>query len=126
METQPLLSLTKRGQLLTHMREICLGLPECKETLKWGNPTFVAGKKMFAALDRYHDRWCIAFVSTLAEQKKLVAKPGFFLAPYSAKYGWVCKDAEGKVNWKEMKKLLLAGYRLVALKRMLAALDSAR
>jgi len=114
---------TKRGELLRRLREICLDLPECKETLKWGNPTFVAGKKMFAALDRYQDRWCIAFVATLADQRQLVAKPGFFPAPYAAKYGWVCRDAEGRVNWKEMEKLLLDSYRLVALKRMLAALD---
>jgi predicted DNA-binding protein (MmcQ/YjbR family) len=114
--------LTKRGQLLKQLREICLPLPECKETLKWGNPTFVAGKKMFAALDRYDDRWCIAFVATFPEQKRLVAKPGFFPAPYAAKYGWVCRDAEVKVNWKEMEKLLLSSYRLVALKRMLAAM----
>jgi predicted DNA-binding protein (MmcQ/YjbR family) len=114
--------LTKRDHLLRHLREICLKLPECKETLKWGNPTFVAGKKMFAALDRYHDRWCIAFVSTLADQKKLVVKSGFFPAPYAAKYGWVCRDAEDKLNWKEMKKLLTDSYRLVALKRMLKTL----
>jgi predicted DNA-binding protein (MmcQ/YjbR family) len=116
--------LTKRDQLLRRMREICLALPECNEVLKWGNPTFVAGKKMFAALDRYHDRWCIAFVSTLPEQKKLVAKSGFFPAPYAAKYGWVCRDAEARVNWKEMGKLLIEGYKLVALKRMLAAWTS--
>ena len=115
--------LTKRGQLLKQLREICLPLPECKETLKWGNPTFVAGKKMFAVLDRYHDRWCIAFVATFPDQKRLVAKPGFFPAPYAAKYGWVCRDAEGKLSWKEMEKLLLSSYRLVALKRMLAALE---
>ncbi len=115
--------LTRRDHLLRQLREICLELPECRETLKWGNPTFVAGKKMFAALDRYHDRWCVAFVSTLANQKELVARPGFFPAPYAAKYGWVCRDAEGKLNWKEMKTLLIDSYRLVALKRMLKAME---
>jgi predicted DNA-binding protein (MmcQ/YjbR family) len=116
-------NLTKRDQLLRNLRQICLELPESKETLKWGNPTFVAGKKMFAVLDRYKDRWCIAFVATLEEQELLVAKPGFFPAPYAAKYGWVCCDAEGKLNWKEMEKLITGSYRLVALKRMLKALE---
>jgi predicted DNA-binding protein (MmcQ/YjbR family) len=115
--------LTKRGELLKQLRTTCLQLPECSETVKWGNPTFVAGKKQFAVLDRYHDRWCIAFLAKPAQQKQLLTKPGFFAAPYAAKYGWVCREAEGKLNWKEIEKLLLDSYRLVALKRMIAELD---
>jgi len=115
--------LTKRGQLLEQLRKICLPLPECKEMLKWGNPTFLAGKKQFAALDRYHDRWCIAFVTTSKNQKELVDRKGFFPAPYAAKYGWVCRDAEGRIGWKELEALLLNSYRHVANKRMLDALD---
>jgi len=37
-------TLTRRAELLERLREICLPLPECKETQTWGNPTFVAGK----------------------------------------------------------------------------------
>ena len=114
---------TKRGDLLKHLRAICLPLPECKETTSWGNPTFVAGKKQFAVLDRYHDRWCIAFAAKPEKQKVLLQKPGFFAAPYGAKYGWVCRDAEGRLNWKELEKLIVESYRKVALKRMLTAMD---
>ena len=115
---------TKRGDLLKHLREICLPLPECKETTAWGNPTFVAGKKQFAVLDRYHDRWCIAFAARREKQKILLQKQGFFAAPYGAKYGWVCRDAEGRVNWKELEKLIVESYRKVALKRMIDALEA--
>ena len=115
--------LTKRSELLAHLREICLPLPECKETLTWGNPTFVAGKKQFAVLDRYHDKWCIAFVSTAERQRDLLERPGFFAAPYGAQYGWVCREAEGRIGWKEMQSLIVESYRKVALKRMLAAMD---
>jgi len=113
----------KRAELLTRLRSICLPLPECKETASWGNPTFVAGKKQFAVLDRYHDRWCIAFVSHPEKQSALLKKSGFFAAPYGAKHGWVCRDAEGRVNWKELEALIVDSYRRVALKRMLTALD---
>ena len=116
-------SLTKRSELLTRLREICLSLPECTEKVAWGNPTFVAGKKQFAVLDRYHDRWCIAFIARPREQRELIQREGFFAAPYAAKYGWVCRDAEGRVGWKELQKLIIESYRLVANKRMLAALD---
>jgi predicted DNA-binding protein (MmcQ/YjbR family) len=115
-------ALTKRSELLAHLREICLTLPDCKETLTWGNPTFVAGKKQFAVLDRYHDRWCIAFVADGPRQRDLLKRVGFFPAPYGAKYGWVCRDAEGRIGWKEMRRLLIESYRKVALKRMLEAM----
>ena len=58
-----------------------------------------------------------------AQQKQLLAKPGFFAAPYAAKYGWTRRDAEGKLNLKEIAKLLVDSYRLVALKRMITELD---
>lgn len=116
-------AVTKRTELLARLREICLRLPECKEKVAWGNPTFVAGKKQFAVLDRYHDRWCIAFVARPRVQRELLQRKGFFAAPYGAKYGWVCRDAEGRLGWKEMEKLIVDSYRNVALKRMLMALD---
>ena len=116
--------MTKQEHLLKQLRDICLKLPECTETVKWGNPTFIAGKKQFAVLDRYHDRWCIAFIARPQQQRQLLATPGFFPAPYAAKYGWVCLDAEGRVNWKEVDRLILNSYCIVALKRRLAALDS--
>jgi predicted DNA-binding protein (MmcQ/YjbR family) len=47
--------------LLTRLRQVCLGFPEVRETVKWGYPTFEAGKKMFAVLDHYEGRPCIAF-----------------------------------------------------------------
>ena len=115
-------TLTKRADLLAHLREICLSLPECKETVTWGNPTFVAGKKQFAVLDRYHGKWCIAFIADATRQKKLLQRAGFFPAPYGVKYGWLCRDAEGRVGWNEMEKLLVDSYRKVALKRMLDAM----
>ena len=42
--------------LLARIRKICLRFPEVRETVKWGPPTFEAGKKMFAVLDHYDGR----------------------------------------------------------------------
>jgi predicted DNA-binding protein (MmcQ/YjbR family) len=47
--------------VLKRLRKVCLSLPETSETVKWGHPTFVAGQKMFAVLDEYRGRPCIAF-----------------------------------------------------------------
>ena len=91
--------------------------------MKWGHPTFEAGKKMFAVLDQYDGRPCIAFRTELDFVDQLLTDERFFAAPYAARHGWVCLSADGRLNWTEIEKLVVASYRLVALKRMLSALE---
>jgi len=100
--------------LLQNLRSICLALPKVVETVKWGHPTFEASKKIFAVLDQYHGRPCIAFRTSMEKQKRLCRDERFFPAPYAARRGWVCLDAEGKLNWSEVRDLILGSYRLVA------------
>jgi predicted DNA-binding protein (MmcQ/YjbR family) len=119
--------LAKKGLdavILLKLREICLALPEAVETVKWGHPTFEAGKKIFAVLDYYHGRTCIAFRTSMEEQKELCRDERFSPAPYAAKRGWVCLCADGPMNWSEVRDIILVSYRLAALKRMLRLLDA--
>jgi predicted DNA-binding protein (MmcQ/YjbR family) len=109
--------------VLKRLREVCLSLPETSETVKWGHPTFVAGRKMFAALDEYGGRPCIAFRADPLRQAELLRDPRFYAAPYAAAHGWVCMHADRRLNWRYVSELLLGSYRMAALKRMLAALD---
>src|ERR1017187_5959712 len=114
-------TLAKKGlnaAILMKLREICLALPEAVETVKWGHPTFEAGKKIFAVLDYYHGRTCIAFRTSMEEQKKLCRDERFFPAPYAATRGWVCLCTDGTINWSEVRDILLVSYRLAAHKRM--------
>jgi predicted DNA-binding protein (MmcQ/YjbR family) len=111
--------------LLARLREICLRLPEVRETVKWGHPTFEAGKKMFAVLDHYQGRTCIAFRTSPERLPELLDDDRFYEAPYGARQAWVCLHADGRIDWAEVDGLLRASYRLAALKRMLAALDAA-
>src|SRR5712691_1559659 len=62
---------------LKELREICLALPEATETVKWGHPTFEAGKKIFAVLDHYYGQPCIAFRSSKKDQIKLLRDKRF-------------------------------------------------
>ena len=105
------------------LRKLCLGLPEVRETVKWGNPTFEAGKKMFAVLDQYDGKLCLAFRADLKKGKALLADKRFFAAPYAARHGWICLRADGPIDRNEVFGLVQDSYCLVALKRMLAALD---
>lgn len=44
-----------RARVLARLRAICLALPEAKERLSHGEPTWFAGKgKVFAMLDDHH------------------------------------------------------------------------
>ena len=116
-------SMGPEAERLRKLREICLTLPETRETVKWGHPTFEAGKKAFAVLDHYHGRPCIAFRAGREEQVALLRDARIFHAPYAAAHGWVCLPCDGALDWDEVQGLLVASYRTVALKRMLCALD---
>jgi predicted DNA-binding protein (MmcQ/YjbR family) len=109
--------------LIERLRPLCLGFPEARETTTFGNPTFQAGTKSFAVLDSYKGTRCLAFKVMPDEQDALCQQERFFAAPYSGKHGWTCLRLDGKVDWKEVRRLVERSYRLVALKRMLAALD---
>src|SRR5437867_12702480 len=91
--------------LLMKLRQICLALPEAAETVKWGHPTFEAGKKIFAVLDHYYGQPCIAFRATKKEQVRILRDKRFFPAPYAAAHGWVCLRAEGEPKWSEVRDL---------------------
>jgi predicted DNA-binding protein (MmcQ/YjbR family) len=109
--------------VLKRLRKVCLSLPETSETVKWGHPTFVAGQKMFAVLDEYRGRPCIAFRTDPLRQAELLRDPRFYAAPYAAAHGWVCMHADRRLDWRYVSELLRGSYRMAALKRMLAALE---
>jgi predicted DNA-binding protein (MmcQ/YjbR family) len=114
----------KESAILARLRRVCLGLPEVRETVKWGHPTFEAGKKIFAVLDRYEGRPCLAFRAPLENVDDLLTDSRFTEAPYAARFGWVCLYFGGRIDWAEVERLVADSYRLVALKRMLAALSA--
>ncbi len=113
-------------QILTKLRKFCLPLPEARETKTFGHPTFQAGKKTFAVVEEYHDDLTICVKATRAEQRRLCKHARFFVAPYVGKHGWTSLKVDGKIDWAEVERLVVASYRHVALKRMLAALDEPR
>lgn len=57
-------------------------------------------------------------------QAELAERAGFVLTPYSAHQGWITLYTDRKVDWDEAADYLRLGYRLVAQKRMLAAMDA--
>jgi predicted DNA-binding protein (MmcQ/YjbR family) len=112
------------AKVLQRLRRICLSFPEAWEGVSFGHPTFRAGKKTFAVFEKYRGEDTVCFKASLADQTLLVLDPRFFVAPYVGKHGWTSMRVGSGVDWRELEDVVRESYRLVATKRMLAALEA--
>ena len=117
--------------VLDRLRPICLGLPDAIEKLARGEPSFRAGKgKMFAQLDNnHHDSGHIAVWAPAgfdAQEALVEANPErYFVPPYQGVRGWIgIRLDDDAVDWDEVAAVIEDAYRLVASKKLLAALDA--
>lgn len=113
---------TPNEETLKKLRSLCLSLPETSETASWGHPNFRAGKKMFVAFERVNGRASIAFRLDPDEVDRLLGRKDFFVTPYG-RGQWVSLWADRRPAWRTVERLVQRSYRVVALKRMLTALD---
>jgi hypothetical protein len=116
---------------LPRLRTLCLALPEAHEKLSHGEPTFWAGKRMFASFadaKNHHGngRYAVWIKSTHLTQDMLVTRrPAlYFVPPYVGVSGWVGVYLDGKVDWNAVADRLRDGYCLVATKKLVSQLDS--
>ena len=110
---------------IDRLRELCLAYPETSETASWGHPNFKAGKKTFVAFEHVKGRPSIAFRLEPRDVERLLTRRQFFVTPYG-RGQWVSLWAEEKIDWSAVEDLVDRSYRLVAQKRMIAALDASR
>ena len=114
---------THNETTLARLRSLCLSLPETTETGSWGHPNFKAGKKTFVAFERVKGRASIAFRLESDEVERLLQRKQFFATPYG-RGQWASVWADGRVDWDAVQDLVRRSYRVVALKRMLDALEA--
>ena len=107
---------------LEGLRKLCLSLPETCEVDSWGHPNFRAGKRTFVTFEWFNGRPSIAFRLNATDIERLVRRKRFFVTPYG-RGKWVSLWADGRVSWTVIRELVKRSYRIVALKRMIAALD---
>ncbi len=116
---------------LERVRAVCLALPETEEKEAWGMPTFRVRGKLFAhfANDHHGDgRVALWLKAAEGAQELLVeaAPERFFVPPYMGPRGWVGVRVDGEVDWEEVAALVEEAWRLIAPKRVVAALDAAK
>jgi predicted DNA-binding protein (MmcQ/YjbR family) len=115
--------MTSTVGVLQRLRALCLSLPEASERSSWGHPNFRAGKKTFAAFERVKGRPSIAFRLDRADVTRMVRRKEFFPTPYGRGL-WVSIWADTSLDWRLIRSLLQRSYRVVGLKRMIAALEA--
>ena len=108
---------------LRRLREICLALPDSKETLTWGSPYFRVGDKIFAGYGETDGRPSVGFKLEKPHAEMIVADPRFTPSKYVGRHGWVTMDLADVDDWGHVEDLILESFHLIAPKRTLAKLD---
>lgn len=111
-----------KDRVFQRVRKLYLALPETSEVGSRGHPNFGAGKRTFATFEWIKGRSSIAFRLNPTDADLLLRRKRFFVTPYGQGQ-WVSLWADGSLNWGLIERLLQQRYRVVALKRMIAALD---
>ena len=116
---------------LIRLTEIALALPETQRQIYGSHAQFLVRKKTFAYfLDNHHGDGIVAVTCKVfpGENKALAeAQPDrFYLPAYLSSRGWVALRLDrGKVDWAEVKELMLGSYALIAPKRLAEQVTSA-
>jgi predicted DNA-binding protein (MmcQ/YjbR family) len=108
--------------VLRRARAFCLALPETREQSSWGHPNFRAGKRTFVTFEWIKGNPSLAIRLGRNGVRQYAKARGTFLTPYG-RGEWLSFKVDGQLNWRLMQTLIVEGYRAVALKRMLTALD---
>jgi len=116
---------------LNALRRACLALPEVEERLSHGEPAwFVQGKKTFVTYaDHHHDDrlafWCAAPEG--AQEVLVGSEPERFFRPrYVGVRGWLGVYLDVTVDWGLIDELVRDAYRVVAPRRLVAAMEAGR
>lgn len=101
--------------LLDRVRSFCLGLPATEESARLGGePHFYVNGKIFAGCGIEDGRWCVGMKVGLDLQPILVSRPGFRIAKYVGKHGWITVEEQALADDAELRQLLQRSYELIA------------
>ena len=109
---------------LARLTKITLALPEATREIHGDHASFRVRKKVFAYfLNNHHGDGIVAVTCKVlpGENKALTeAQPDrFYLPAYVASRGWVALRLDrGKIDWKEVKELLMGSFAMIAPKRL--------
>lgn len=112
--------------VLDRLTKLALALPEATRELKFSHAAFLVRKKIFAYfLNDHHGDGIVAVTCKVfpGENAALAkAQPKrYYLPAYIGPRGWVALRLDlPKIDWSEVRDLLLIGYHLTAPKKLAA------
>jgi hypothetical protein len=114
--------LTKRDtdERLTRLTKIALALPEATRSVHGSHAAFQVRNKKFAYfLDNHHGDGIVALACKVMPGDNTAlaaAQPKrFYLPAYVGPRGWIALRLDvGKIDWDEVRELLVCSYRLTA------------
>ena len=115
---------SKKDPRLAKLTQIALDLPDASRQIYGSHAQFQVRKKTFAYfLDNHHGDGIVAVTCKVlpGDNKALAeAQPRrFYLPAYIGARGWVAMRLDvGKIDWDEVRELLLGSYALVAPRRL--------
>lgn len=115
---------------LIRLSKLALTFPEATRQIYGSHAQFLVRKKTFAYfLDNHHGDGIVAVTcKVLPGDNKALAEAQarrYYLPAYIGSRGWVALRLDvGKVDWEEVKELLLGSYTLVAPKRLAALMTA--
>ena len=110
--------------ILKRLTAIALALPEARREISGSHASFRVRKKTFAYfLDDHHGDGIVAVTCKVLPEENAVlvtAQPKrYYLPAYIGSRGWVALRLDlPKIDWSEVRELLLASYLLTAPKRL--------
>jgi predicted DNA-binding protein (MmcQ/YjbR family) len=111
---------------LRRLTQIARTFPETTRQTYGSHAQFLVRKKTFAYfLDNHHGDGIVAVTcKVLPDDNKALAEAQprrFYLPAYIGSRGWVALRLDvGKIDWEEVRELLLSSYALVAPRRLAA------
>ena len=114
----------KEDSRLTRLTKIALALPEATRKVQKQHAAFLVRKKVFAYFLNDHHGDGIVAVACKAlpgdNAALAAAQPGrFYLPAYIGPRGWVALRLDvGKIDWGEVRELLVGSYQLMARKKL--------
>lgn len=107
--------MPKTRELLPRVRRICTALPGVEESSRLGGqPHFYVDGRIFAGCGIEDGVWTCGMKVGLELQSLLVTRPGFRVAKYVGRYGWISVEASALADDGELERLIHISYELIA------------
>ncbi|HXT64564.1 MAG TPA: MmcQ/YjbR family DNA-binding protein [Pyrinomonadaceae bacterium] len=116
------------AEQIERVRRICLALPGTWEKISHGEPTWFAGKKVFAMFSNNHHgdgHVAVTVPAAIGIQEMLIKKSPktFYRPPYVGARGWVGIEVS-RVSDKELAQHLEEAWKLIAPRKLVSEFDA--